>query len=57
MRDERYLKKIVAKARERNVPVGLQHAIVAHDDWCTIFKGGKCSCDPDVELVPDGPQG
>jgi hypothetical protein len=21
---------------------------VAHDDWCAIYNGGECNCDPDI---------
>ena len=23
---------------------------VVHDDWCAIFDGGFCNCDPDIRL-------
>lgn len=45
-----YLPKILAaKAKP-----GVIHAIVQHDDWCSIFKGGQCDCNPDVELRGEG---
>ena len=25
------------------------HVEIRHDDWCPIFEGGPCNCDPDVE--------
>lgn len=27
---------------------------VAHDDWCAIYGGGYCNCDPDVTARPFG---
>ena len=33
-------------------PGRLQHAIVAHDDWCGVFSGRSCNCDPDVTILP-----
>ena len=27
--------------------------IIRHDDWCAIYSGRPCNCDPDVE-VPNG---
>jgi hypothetical protein len=31
------------------------HAMVAHDAWCSIYKGGgACNCVPDISLHPDG---
>jgi hypothetical protein len=23
---------------------------VLHDDWCNIFTGGKCNCNPEIRL-------
>jgi len=25
---------------------------IAHDEWCGIFHGRPCDCDPDVSVVP-----
>lgn len=25
---------------------------VQHDDWCGIFKGGECNCNPDIIQRP-----
>lgn len=25
---------------------------VKHDEWCDVFHGGFCNCDPDVRLRP-----
>lgn len=29
---------------------------IAHDDWCKVFNGGVCDCDPDISYTerPDG---
>lgn len=24
------------------------HAFVSHDDWCGIYSGAECNCDPDI---------
>ena len=24
------------------------HTVMAHDDWCEIYKGNECNCDPIV---------
>jgi len=45
-----YLPKILAA----NPKPGLSHAYVFHDDWCAIFKGGTCDCNPDVEVRGEG---
>lgn len=26
-------------------------ANIRHDDWCAIWGGGLCNCDPDIEVV------
>lgn len=26
-----------------------------HDDWCGVFKGGRCNCDPDVRPIDRTP--
>ncbi len=28
--------------------VGVGFLIIAHDDWCAIYGGGCCDCDPDI---------
>jgi hypothetical protein len=27
-------------------------AVIEHDRWCSIYKGGACSCVPNISLVP-----
>lgn len=41
-----YLYCIGALPRE----VGLHRVDVAHDDWCGIFAGQRCHCDPEITL-------
>jgi hypothetical protein len=31
-------------------PGDMSKVDVAHDDWCHIWDGGYCQCDPDVTL-------
>jgi hypothetical protein len=28
---------------------------VAHDDWCLVFKGLACNCNPTTTLIDVGP--
>jgi hypothetical protein len=28
------------------------HAVIQHDSWCAIYKGGACDCVPDISLRP-----
>lgn len=47
-----YLKKIARLTQEGKIPTsrGLNDLTIAHDNWCHIYRGGDCNCDPDVEL-------
>jgi hypothetical protein len=29
---------------------GLHMVTIYHDDWCGIFAGTRCNCDPDITL-------
>jgi hypothetical protein len=29
---------------------GVHMVDVYHDTWCSIYKGKRCNCDPDVKL-------
>ena len=41
-----YLLKVGALPRE----IGLHAVDVAHDNWCGIFEGKRCNCDPEITL-------
>jgi hypothetical protein len=28
------------------------HAVIQHDSWCAIYKGGACDCVPEISLHP-----
>ena len=30
--------------------VGVHHIAVEHDDWCGVFQGKRCDCDPTITL-------
>jgi hypothetical protein len=34
----------------QGVPPGVSSIRVAHDDWCGIYQGKRCNCDPEVSL-------
>ena len=49
-----YLKKLEKLQREGRVPAEVGKAYdgkVAHDDWCHVYNGGECNCDPDISFV------
>jgi hypothetical protein len=33
-------------------PGRLTEVFIYHDDWCGIYQGGYCDCDPEIELQP-----
>ncbi|MFW6388913.1 MAG: hypothetical protein ACOCY9_03295 [Desulfohalobiaceae bacterium] len=42
-----YLSKLFDAVGE--LPKGqVNHLTVLHDDYCAIWKGGACNCDPEV---------
>jgi len=45
-----YMKKILKKLKDRQLPVGVTDVLVRHDDWCDIYKGLPCNCDPEIEM-------
>ena len=51
--EHNYIKKINRLYAEGklNTNVGLHMLNISHDDWCDIFDGGLCNCDPDIELA------
>jgi hypothetical protein len=32
-------------------PGKLVNFAIAHDDWCSLFDGGPCDCDPDISVM------
>jgi hypothetical protein len=48
-----YLKKIQALLKQSRTPWQPRHYSmgIAHDDWCQIYLGGPCNCDPDISII------
>jgi len=40
------------KLRLLKISPGVANLEVRHDDWCLIYNGGECNCDPDLYLHP-----
>lgn len=38
-------------------PGVLYHLDFYHDDWCAVFRGGVCDCNPDVRVRENGSGG
>jgi len=47
-----YLERIVAD--QGSLRPGVHHLVVEHDDWCEIFRGGPCTCTPDMHRHAEG---
>jgi hypothetical protein len=48
-----YYKKVLDLYRRGKIPAGCLGLVdIYHDDWCGIYRGHYCNCDPDVELRP-----
>lgn len=45
-----YLPAVVAIGKTAT-PGVVTHVNVCHDDWCGIFKGTPCDCNPVVKLA------
>jgi hypothetical protein len=47
-----YVKKIKYLASIGAIPmdVGMHKIDVLHDDWCAIFRGTMCNCNPTIKL-------
>ena len=53
-----YMKKVLDLANEKIIDSdkpNIYHIGVFHDDWCDIFKGGSCNCNPEVKLTAKYP--
>jgi hypothetical protein len=49
-RQQPYVSEMLAAAGRARVGE-VTHVMIYHDDWCAIFEGGLCNCNPDVEAV------
>ena len=48
-----YMKKIMELCRQGKVsPAGVMMTDIYHDDWCAIYKGRHCNCDPEIKICP-----
>ncbi|RYX81045.1 hypothetical protein EON83_25810 [bacterium] len=51
-----YLKHLFELQAIGNMKEGTVTTVtVAHDDWCQIFKGGKCNCNPTLNTAGTRP--
>ena len=36
----------------RLTPAQITEIDVWHDDWCRVYRGGYCNCNPEIKLRP-----
>jgi hypothetical protein len=48
-----YYKKLMKLYEQGKIPTkSLTEVDIYHDDWCGVYCGDYCNCDPDVKLRP-----
>ena len=46
-----YIRKLRRLQKQGKIPKGeVTDVDIAHDDWCKIFTGGYCNCNPEITL-------
>jgi hypothetical protein len=52
-RQHNYYEKLMKLVAEGKIlPAQITEVDVYHDDWCHIYQGGYCDCDPEIVLRP-----
>jgi hypothetical protein len=52
-RKHNYYRKLIALYERGVLPPGrVREVDIYHDDWCRIYRGGYCNCEPEVRLRP-----
>jgi hypothetical protein len=48
-----YMKKLVELYKQGKLPTrGVSDIYFFHDDWCGIYRGRRCNCEPNIEIRP-----
>jgi hypothetical protein len=47
--------ELIRQSRDRLKAGRVYEMQVAHDDWCLIFKGQVCNCNPTTTLIDRNP--
>lgn len=46
-----YMRRLMKAVERGAIKQGdIAFASVAHDDWCSIYGGGACNCDPEISV-------
>jgi hypothetical protein len=52
-RKHNYYQKVIELFEQGKVPPGcIREVDVWHDEWCDIYRGGYCNCEPEVTVRP-----
>jgi hypothetical protein len=52
-RKHNYYRKLMKLVENGTIPPDrLTEADVYHDDWCRIYRGGYCNCEPEIRVRP-----
>jgi hypothetical protein len=52
-RKHNYYEKLMKLVEESKVPPGqVTNVDICHDDWCGIYEGGYCNCEPEIKPWP-----
>jgi hypothetical protein len=43
-------KKLAAIWDQGKYPPDVYDAFIAHDNWCGLYSGQECNCDPDITI-------
>lgn len=47
-----YIPKLIAAFEAGAIPPGsVGEALILHDDWCAIYEGGRCDCNPEIHMI------
>jgi hypothetical protein len=50
-RKHNYFRKLLKLQRKGKLRPGEAHLVdILHDDWCRIYLGGYCNCNPEIRL-------
>ena len=50
--EHEYLERVLVAVEAGQLPSepGLHIIDVIHDEWCAVFEGGQCNCDPELRV-------
>jgi hypothetical protein len=54
--EHNYIRKLILMRQAGMLAAaGACELYVHHDDWCGVFSGGRCDCDPIIDTHPIRP--